>query len=754
LSTTHLMARLSLAPIVPLWLLIILLAAGLAIAFMQYRVIRKRLGRRKALILSLLRLGTFSLIILFALNISLTSKKEHRTPPAIAILLDTSQSMGLPAKDGNESRLDEARQILLGGPLGGPKPLLTSLAETYDVRLYALSESLRELEEKELPALKPGGKGGTINDALKKLAGQVSLAIVLSDGTTRLNSSSPGLTDTSLPKDLPVLTIPVGDADTYRDIVISAVKAPQVAFRGRELTIDATITSRGYKNVTIPVLLKDGSKLVTAKSVHFNMSSESVVVSFSFVPDENGTHMMSVSSPPQVGESITSNNSISLPMRVVRDKTRVLLVSGNPSPNYRFMRMALKNDPSVDLLSFVILRTPSNVINVPLQEQSLIPFPVDTLFSTELKAFDLVIFDNLPFHVYLNQKHLEAIREFVRSGGAFALIGGPNMADGGRIASAPLGEVLPVGLSQEEDYSRGSPSGVRLTSAGAVHPLTRLLPDKMLNLRLWNEMPSLDGLNLLKVKGSGTALLESAVSPAHPVLTVGSYGKGRVLTLATDFSWKWDAGMVARGEDNWAYLRFIERTVRWLTKDPGLDPITMVLPDRSEEGQDAEIKVRIGEDVNGPYGPSGLPGSARTREPILFSVFSPQGVKLPSQVKASGAPGEYTGSFHPERAGMYRVRVETRTGSLEESLIIGGRMEAFDAAPDHELLRSISAATGGKVLSASENVLKEIAPFVASAKKGFVEEREVPLWSLPYALALVVAFLAIEWYLRRRWGLA
>lgn len=747
MSTTHLMTRLSMAPIVPLWLLMILLAAGLAIAFMQYRVIRKRLGRRKAFILSLMRLGTFSLIILFALNISLTSKKEHRTPPAIAILLDTSQSMGLPAKDAGESRLDRARKILLGGP----KPLLTSLAETYDVRLYTLNESLRELEEKELPALKPGGKGGTINDALKKLAGQVSLAIVLSDGTTRLNSSSPGLTDTSLPKDLPVLTIPVGDADTYRDIVISAVKAPQVAFRGRELTIDATITSRGYKNVTIPVLLKDGSKLVTAKSVHFNRSSESVVVSFSFAPDEIGTHMMSVSSPPQVGESITSNNSISLPMRAVRDKTRVLLVSGNPSPNYRFTRMALKNDPSVDLLSFVILRTPSNVINVPLQEQSLIPFPVDTLFSTELKAFDLVIFDNLPLHVYLNQKHLEAIREFVRSGGGFALIGGPNMADGGRIASTPLGEVLPVGLSQEEDYSRGSPSGVRLTSAGAVHPVTRLLPDKMLNLRLWNEMPSLDGLNLLKVKGSGTALLESAVSPAHPVLTVGSYGKGRVLILATDFSWKWDAGMVARGGDNWAYLRFIERTVRWLTKDPGLDPISMLLPDRPEEGQDAEIKVRIGEDVYGPYGPS---GSARTGEPILFSVFSPQGVKLPSQVKASGAPGEYTGSFHPERVGMYRLRVETRTGSVEESLVIGGRMEAFDAAPDHELLRSISAATGGKVLSANENVLKEIAPFVASTRKGFVEEREVPLWSVPYALALVVAFLAIEWYLRRRWGLA
>ena len=74
------------------------------------------------------------------------------------------------------------------------------------------------------------------------------------------------------------------------------------------------------------------------------------------------------------------------------------MVTGSPSLNYRFLRTAFKNDPSIDLLSFVILRTPSNILNVPLQEQSLIPFPVETLFSKELKNFDLLIFDNFQPH--------------------------------------------------------------------------------------------------------------------------------------------------------------------------------------------------------------------------------------------------------------------------------------------------------------------------------------------------------------------
>jgi len=726
--TTSPLAHLSAAPILPFWILLLLLAGGITAAILQYRSIRRRLGGGKAVVLSVMRLSLFCMLLLFMLNISATGRKEHATIPSIAVLLDTSPSMGLPG--GSEgTRLDEAKQILL-------KRLLGALEKTYDVRLYELGDGLKELNKEEVSTLQPDGKRVDIIDALKKLEGRASLAVLLSDGTAKPLDSSDSASNGPLSKSLPVLVIPVGDAATYRDILLSAAKAPTVAFRGREVTIDTTITDRGYANVTVPVLLKDGARLITTKNVHFTKSGESLSVSLSFTPEEAGTHLLSVSIPLQADESIASNNIANLSMKVLKDKTRILFVSGTPSPNYRFMRMALKNDPSVDLLSFVILRGPSNVINVPLHEQSLIPFPVDTLFSGELKDFDLLIFDNLPLHVYLNQKHLESIRDFVGSGGAFALIGGPNMSDGGRVTLTPLNEILPVAFTQEPDYSRSARS-VRVTAAGSVHPVTRLSPDKALNLRLWSEMPPLDGINDLNVKRSGTVLLESAASPSRPVLTVGNYGKGRVLALATDFSWKWGTGMLAQGRDNSAYLRFIERAVRWLTNDQALNPIAMMLPERSEEGQDAEIRIRIAEN-----------------ETLLFSVFSPGGIKLPAQIKSGGVPGEYIGSFRPERKGTYRLRAETGTGSLEELLVAGGQMERLDGAPDHQLLSSISAATGGKVVRAGDNPVSEIQPYMEKAKKSFVEEREVPLWSLPWAVAFVVGWLAAEWFLRRRWGLA
>ena len=386
--------QITIVPIFPLWLIALLFFLGLAAVVIQYRLIRKKLGNLRALGLSLLRLVALSLLISFALNPSIVKREEHKVSPALAVIVDTSQSMGLPGTTGKGSRLDEARTLLLDKQ----GSLLKSLSERFEVKLYGLGESLRVLEAGELASLKAGGKRGDLTEALKKLRGKNSLVLLLSDGDMKWEDSSS--------TDLPVITVPVGDPGGYKDILIKAVKAPAIAFRGREVVIDVTVKGYGYAGLTLPVLLKDGNKLLTAKSVRLDGSPSETTVSLPFTMEEIGQHHLSVSIPPQVGESLVTNNTVDLSLKVIRDKIRILMVSGSPSMNYRFMRAALKNDPSIDLLSFVILRTPSDIINVPLQEQSLIPFPVETLFTKELKNFDLLIFDNLPSHLYLNPNYL------------------------------------------------------------------------------------------------------------------------------------------------------------------------------------------------------------------------------------------------------------------------------------------------------------------------------------------------------------
>ena len=444
--------QIMITPVFPLWLILLLFFAGLAAVIIQYWLIRRRLGPSRALAISFLRLGAIFLLISFALNPSLVSKKEHKISPSIAILLDTSQSMGLTGVGGNGSRLDEAKAILLNGST----PLLKSLAGKFNVRFYGLGESLRSIEAEELAGLKAGGRGGDLAEAVEKLVGKNSLAVLLSDGNLKWKENNS--------TDLPLLVIPVGNTKGYKDLLIKAVKAPAMAFRGREVVIDVTIKGYGYKGLTLPVHLKEGNKLLTAKTVSFHEDPAEMTIPLSFIPGEVGEHNLSIGIPPQFGESLTSNNTVNLSLKVVRDKVRILMISGSPSLNYRFMRMAFKNDPSIDLLSFVVLRTPTDIINVPLQEQSLIPLPVETLFSKELKDFDLLIFDNLPSHLYLKPSYLESVKDFVRGGGGFAMIGGPYFSDEGRYIGTPIEEILPVRLIEKEDYHRDS------SSRGEVKP--------------------------------------------------------------------------------------------------------------------------------------------------------------------------------------------------------------------------------------------------------------------------------------------
>jgi uncharacterized membrane protein len=729
----------TLAPAFPLWLIIALFCLVLVSVLVQFRRTREKLGKTRAFVLSLLRLGAVSILVAFALNPSLVSREDHRIAPAVAILVDTSQSMGQSASAPNEkvTRLDEAKSLLLKGD----SPLLKALSEKYEVNVYELNDSLRSLESSELGRLQAGRQAGNVNEALERLSENNALAILLSDGNVKW--------DDTRTQPLPTMTIPMGTPDTYKDILISDFKAPPLAFRDREVKIDVTIKNHGYTGLTLPVLLKESERLLTADNVRITSGSEEVTATLSFTPKEVGQKRLSISIPQQVGENILDNNQINFSIKVVRDKTRILMVSGSPSMNYRFMRTALKSDPSIDLLSFVILRSPSDILNVPAHEMSLIPFPVETIFMKELTSFDLVIFDDFDYSVYLGPDHLESLRNFVKDEGhGFAMIGGPKLFHEGESSLSPIEDMLPFRFVEHELYRRDGSHLVRLSRAGIKHPIMRFsdrfLDDDSEASRFWQDMPPLEGINLIEAKNAATVLLESADGVPYPILVVSEYGEGRVLTLATDDAWKWYMGLVARGEGNQPYLRLVHRMVRWLTKDPSLDPVQLVLPETAASaGQEIDVMVQI----------HGQDPSTESDSAVSASVFNPEGLKIESRLKPTTLPNEKLVSFVPEKGGIYRITVETPFGKLEESMVVAGALEGLDAAPDHERLKKIAESTGGKILLPGDNLLEGIEGHVRTAERHFTEETRFPIWATPFVMIMVLGLLASEWFLRRRWGL-
>lgn len=716
-------------PIVPLGLIGLLGLLGFFSTLLQFWVLRKKVGRGRALLISLFRLGALLGLITIAFNPLRITQREHGVRPTLAILLETSQSMKFPGRGPSRTRLDEAKEVLLGGS----RPLLKSLTERYEVKIYGLGQSLVPLEIGQIASLSAGGKQGDLSQAIAKIREQSPVVLLLSDGKLRWHAKAPNGPS--------ILSIPLGDPETYKDVLIKEVKAPPMAFREREVVLDVILRSYGYKGILLPVVLQEGNRLLSARTVPIRQSPEEVKLSFSFIPQRTGPQLLTISVLPQVDEAMSQNNSVDLPLRVFRDKIRVLMISGSPSMNYRFMRTGLKNDPSIDLLSFIILRTPSDILNVPLQEQSLIPFPVETLFTKELGNFDVLIFDNFSHQLYLKPTYLENVRDFVNRGGGLAMIGGPNGFSG--YVRTPLEEILPVILTQKEDYRRDRPLPVQLAAAGRNHPITRLSSDEKENRTLWTEMAPVDGLNLLQAKNTGSVLVETKGPEPIPLLTVAPYGKGRVAVISTDYCWKWYIARVAQGEDPWAYFKLTERLFRWLSGDPMLGPVEVVFPEGAGGvGEEIEIKILVRE---------GYIKAAKNE--VSLSVIDPDGLKVEARLRPTPQPDRFLATFVPQKPGNYRVRVETPTGSLEEALSVSESTKEADAFPDHERLKEISLATGGKVLNQSDDLLREVEARAGRDVKGVIEERRFPLWATGGSFSIILLCLAMEWFLRRRSGL-
>lgn len=720
----------ALSPVVPVWLVAILLSAGLAALVLQFRALRTRVGAPRSLRLSLLRLAALTLLLAVFLNPTGTMRLERKAMPSLAILLDVSPTMGLPGKDGKGSRLDEARRLLLEGEA----PLLKALSERYEVQVYALGETLRPLDGKGIADLTPGDRTADLRGALGTLFAKSVLPVLLSDGSSA-RSGKPGLSE-------PFAAIPVGDPEGFKDVWIHSVKAPALAFRGREVRVEVEVRSRGYSQLSVPLSLRQGNRVVTARTAQLQGSPAEAALAFAFTPEELGRQDFALSLPSQAGESSTLNNRFHFSLKVVKDKIRILMMSGHPSPSYRFLRMAFKADPTIDLLSFVILRTPTDILNVPPEEQSLIPVPVETLFSRELSSFDLLILDDFPFHLYVKPAYLEQVRDFVKAGGGLALIGGPDLLDGGRYAGTPVEEALPIAAAAQDDYGREGPWTVKLTRSGRGHPITRLDPADRENGELWKAMAPLDGINRVQAKTSATVLVEAGGDVARPILTVGACGQGRVLVLATDASWKWHMGGVARGQGNWAYNQLMDRTVRWLTRDPSLDPVQLVLPEGAGGiGRRTEVRVRSAGDIS------------REPKPPELSVTDPQGVRVETEVRPSGSPGEYVASFVPEKPGLYRLKAGSPAGAVEETVGIFEAVGDRDGFPEHEKLREIADAAGGTLVPPDGNALPEVLRLAEARESRYAEEKRTALWAHPVPWGLILLLLSGEWYLRRRWGM-
>jgi uncharacterized membrane protein len=741
----------------PVWQLVLI---GLLLAaYLGYQVwyLRPKTATWVALVVTGLRLLAFVFIIAFLTNPTVLLQTLQKIPIPLALLVDSSESMALPvANIGEGTRLQQGQDVLLQGS----RLLLESLARDFDLRLYRFDEHARAIGQDELAMLTPDGRATDIMQSLLDVQQEyrntpLAGVVVMSDGIVTAGSAG---VDAARQGGMPVVTIGLGDPERYRDIQIAAVEAPNFAFLHSSVDIEVTVKSWGYKGQMVPLVLKQEGRILSTSSLLLDADRATRRVTFTMTPKDVGRYRLSVETPVQVGESLRTNNQRDFQLQVRRDKIRVLVVSGRPSWNYRFLRRALKSDPSVDLISFIILRTPTDAVNVPDDQLSLIPFPTNRLFTEELGNFDLLIFDNFSYLLYFPMLYLENIRNFVVEGGAFAMFGGDQSFDLGGFTNTPIEEILPITLEQlGQGYVNGRVK-MELTPEGLQHPITKLAPSAEDTQRIWQEMPPLRGFNRArrpKPEAVTLGVTADGQFSRLPLMAAMQVGEGRTLAFLSDQFWRWNFEMVGTQGGNHHYLNMVHQMVRWLVKEPSLRPVQLFSDkDAYQLGESVALRVKV---LDHDFSPAS--GAV-----LNLIVRDPDGQSIRVNTLPTDEPGEFQATLKAEHLGAFRVEVDARLGdrSLGQDVLIyevtSSTAESLHGAPDHETLRQLAAASGGRFFTASEveadfgAVLRDILKRDLQYK--IVEERALHLRHTPSAFLILVGLFGVEWFVRRRAGLA
>jgi hypothetical protein len=463
-----------------------------------------------------------------------------------------------------------------------------------------------------------------------------------------------------------ILTGREGDWD--RRLVVS--QAPAFAILGEPVTLTLRIEDQG----AVPSAMAGPAELAASidggEPVRFTIPTGQAVELPVTLP-HGGINVIELTTPVQDGELTDRNNAAIVQINGVRDRLRVLLVSGEPHAGERTWRNLLKSDSAVDLVHFTILRPPDKQDGVPVSELSLIAFPTRELFVDKIDEFDLIIFDRYRRRGILPLSYLENVRTYVENGGAVLVSAGPDYAVADSLYRSPLGDILP-----------GSPSGrvvdepflPEITDLGRRHPVTEALEEES-RAETGTDAPWGRWFRTVEVIPGGVtpegAQVVMSGAGARPLLLLDRVGEGRIALMASDHSWLWSRGYEGGGPD----LELLRRLAHWLMQEPELEEETLTATAR---GQTMTIVRRT------------LGEGARS-----VTVTAPDGTETVLEL-TEVSPGRFEAVFEGPEIGLYRL-AEGETTAVAALGPAAPREFEETIATDAVLLPAAAATNGGAV---------------------------------------------------------
>lgn len=686
------MTRLAFAPVIPLPVLTVLIALALLVTLYGFATRARGAWAR----------GLAFAVLLFALAGPMLVKEKHAPLPDVAVIVtDRSQSMGLSKRAAQA----EAARAQIKRALAQQPGLI--------------------LRETSITTTATGENNGTqafaaLNAALADVPQtRVAGAILITDGQVH-DAPSPQAMQLHAP-----LQVLVAGSRGERDRKLSVLNAARFAIVGQWATLRLRVDDLGGGGETSAMLdIRIDGKPFGARTVPVGKDTDVRVP----VAHE-GENLVELSAGPGPAELTPQNNHAVVTISGVRDRLRVLLVSGEPHAGERVWRNLLKADPSVDLIHFTILRPPDKQDSTPINELSLIAFPSRELFQEKLGSFDLVVFDRyrergvLPLAYFLN------LASYVQDGGALLISSGPEFASPESIYRTPLSQVLPV---QPTGEVINRPFKPVVTEDGMAHPVTRELAGRNQDKTppSWGRWFRILGAN----KVAGQTVMSG--DGGRPLLVLDRVGKGRVAELMSDQAWLWARGFEGGGPQ----AELLRRLAHWLMKEPELE----------SENLSAAI---VGDTVR-------ITRRTMAKQTPAVNLTMPSG-KVVNLPLTRGEPGIWRAQTKAGELGLYRA-----TDGILSTVTAAGPLnpkEVADMRATGEILKPNAEASGGGIHWLEDGVpqIRRVGAGDSASGSGWIglrdngayrvtaleQEKLLPQW---LALLLIAGALLLAWRLEGR----
>jgi len=561
---------------------------------------------------------------------------------------------------------------------------LAERAEITEQAAQALAARIAALPNTELRRIDlsdgPGDTGTlamtALGDALaEEPRSRIAGMLLVSDGRVHDIENAP-----DLPAPLHLLL--TGQPDDWdRRLIVE--NAPAYAILGEEIILTLRVEDQGavpagQDRTSLEIAIDGGAPMAFQIPV-----GETIELPVTL--PHGGRNVLQFTVPLADGELTARNNTALVQINGVRDRLRVLLVSGEPHAGGRTWRNLLKSDSSVDLVHFTILRPPEKQDGVPVAELSLIAFPTRELFLEKIDDFDLIVFDRYKRRGILPSLYLDNVARYAEAGGAILIAAGPDYASADSLYRSPLSTILPASPTARVIEQGFTPA---VTELGQRHPVTAGL-DPLPGQENWGRW-----MRQIEVTADAGDVVMSGVDDA-PLLVLDRVGKGRVALLASDHAWLWSRGFEGGGPQ----LELLRRLAHWMMKEPELEEEALWA---EPTGQTLRV---IRRSLAAEVGP--------------VTVTSPSGAQTELTLEET-EPGRFEALFEGGEIGLYRLI----NGDKEAVVGLGpaAPREFVETVASADLLAPVITPLRGGVAALSDGLptLRQVRPGRPAAGRGWL----------------------------------